>query len=286
MKHFKDLFSILCLLFITSAFVACDDDNDEYATDDETILSVPQDDLIFTYEGEAKTINVTASENTFVASVTTGDETWAHVSTANNSVKIVVDENVDQQERSTTLTVKLNDARSRIRVKQDAAPAPEAKPKTFTVPTFTGTDKTFVYKLMDGNTQVGEICREYLCSSGNIDKQAIVVYPMVGEYAYTEAPSPQYPYEVEPWEQNITSLVDFESKWKDMIPAHTPIPTPVATQKPDIYNKVGVYEGAGYTQKGIYRPVTECRMKINEAPAFCPVCQRALERLINFYTEK
>ena len=108
MKHFKDLFSILCLLFITSAFVACDDDNDEYATDDETILSVPQDDLIFTYEGEAKTINVTASENTFVASVTTGDETWAHVSTANNSVKIVVDENVDQQERSTTLTVKLN----------------------------------------------------------------------------------------------------------------------------------------------------------------------------------
>ena len=84
MKHFKDLLSILCLLFITSAFVACDDDNDEYATDDETILSVPQDDLIFTYEGEAKTINVTASENTFVASVTTGDETSAHVSTANN----------------------------------------------------------------------------------------------------------------------------------------------------------------------------------------------------------
>lgn len=109
---------------------------------------------------------------------------------------------------------------------------------------------------------------------------------LADEYAYTEAPSPQYPYEVEPWEQNITSLVDFESKWKDMIPAHTPIPTPVATQKPDIYNKVGVYEGAGYTKKGIYRPVTECRMKINEAPAFCPVCQRALERLINFYTEK
>ena len=47
-----------------------------------------------------------------------------------------------------------------------------------------------------------------------------------------------------------------------------------------------VYEGAGYTQKGLYRPTTECRMKINEAPAFCPVCQRALERLINFYTAK
>ncbi|WP_270703561.1 M64 family metallopeptidase, partial [Phocaeicola dorei] len=45
-------------------------------------------------------------------------------------------------------------------------------------------------------------------------------------------------------------------------------------------------QGAGYTQKGLYRPTTECRMKINEAPAFCPVCQRALERLINFYTAK
>ena len=93
---------------------------------------------------------------------------------------------------------------------------------------------------------------------------------LADEYAYTEAPSPQYPYEVEPWEQNITSLVDFESKWKDMIPAHTPIPTPVATQKPDIYNKVGVYEGAGYTKKGIYRPVTECRMKSMKQPASAP----------------
>ena len=54
----------------------------------------------------------------------------------------------------------------------------------------------------------------------------------------------------------------------------------------EIYTAVGVYEGAGYTSKGIYRPVTECRMKINEAPAFCPVCQRALERLILFYTEE
>ena len=109
---------------------------------------------------------------------------------------------------------------------------------------------------------------------------------LADEYAYTEAPSPQYPYEVEPWEPNITTLIDFDSKWKDMIPEGTAIPTPVATENADLYTKVGVYEGAGYTQKGLYRPTTECRMKINEAPAFCPVCQRALERLINFYTAK
>ncbi len=109
---------------------------------------------------------------------------------------------------------------------------------------------------------------------------------LADEYAYTEAPSPQYPYNVEPWEPNTTTLVDFGSKWKDMIPEGTAIPTPTATQDTDLYTKVGVYEGAGYTQKGIYRPTTECRMKINEAPVFCPVCQRALERLINFYTAK
>ena len=109
---------------------------------------------------------------------------------------------------------------------------------------------------------------------------------LADEYAYTDAPSPLYPYHIEPWEQNITTLVDFESKWKDMVPEGTPVPTPVKTDKNEIFTSVGVYEGAGYTLKGIYRPVTECRMKINEAPAFCPVCQRALERLILFYTEK
>lgn len=109
---------------------------------------------------------------------------------------------------------------------------------------------------------------------------------LADEYAYIEEPSPQYPYDIEPWEPNISTLVDFDSKWKDMVPAGTAIPTPVETKEADLYTKVGVYEGAGYTQKGIYRPTTECRMKINEAPVFCPVCQRALERLINFYTEK
>ena len=109
---------------------------------------------------------------------------------------------------------------------------------------------------------------------------------LADEYFYSDEPSPLYPYNIEPWEQNISTLVNFESKWKDMVPVGTPIPTPVKKNGNEIFTAVGVYEGAGYTSKGIYRPVTECRMKINEAPAFCPVCQRALERLILFYTEK
>lgn len=109
---------------------------------------------------------------------------------------------------------------------------------------------------------------------------------LADEYAYSDAPSPQYPYDIEPWEQNITTRVAFDQKWEDMVPTGTPIPTPVQTQESELYTRVGLYEGAGYTRKGIYRPTTECRMKINEAPVFCPVCQRALERLIQFYTKK
>lgn len=108
---------------------------------------------------------------------------------------------------------------------------------------------------------------------------------LADEYAYDEAPSPLYPYSVEPWEPNITTLVHFEDKWKDMVEPGTPIPTKPQTDEKLLYTKVGVYEGGGYTKKGIYRSTTECRMKINEAPVFCPVCQRSLERLIHFYTE-
>lgn len=109
---------------------------------------------------------------------------------------------------------------------------------------------------------------------------------LADEYAYSDDPSPLYPYEVEPWERNITTMVNFDSKWKDMLPEGTPVPTPVVTDPTKTYTQVGVYEGAGYSKKGIYRPVTTCRMRDNEVPAFCPVCQRALEQLILFYTEK
>ncbi|MCF0189288.1 MAG: peptidase M64, partial [Bacteroidaceae bacterium] len=46
------------------------------------------------------------------------------------------------------------------------------------------------------------------------------------------------------------------------------------------------YEGAGYQSKGVYRPVVDCRMRVNEVEDFCPVCQRAITRMIRFYTEQ
>lgn len=89
-----------------------------------------------------------------------------------------------------------------------------------------------------------------------------------------------YPLDVEPWEANISTLVNFESKWKDMIDPDTPVPTPAVEENSDI---VGLFEGGGYSAKGIYRPQLDCRMKSNEADAFCKVCQQAIREMIEFY---
>lgn len=83
----------------------------------------------------------------------------------------------------------------------------------------------------------------------------------------------------EPWEPNITTLVDFDSKWADMVEPGIEIPTAVTPERTKNYT-VGVYEGGGYRSKGIYRPTDVCRMRNNVAERFCPVCERAIERVI------
>ena len=137
----------------------------------------------------------------------------------------------------------------------------------------------------------GGIYNSYtLTSSRHESYRSVVVHEfghsfagLADEYYYDDEFEPMYPAGVEPYEQNITTLTDFDSKWKDMLPEGTPIPTP-ATGK-DLYTKIGVYEGAGYQSKGVYRAFQDCRMKTNDAPVFCPVCVRILDRLIRFYTE-
>lgn len=89
------------------------------------------------------------------------------------------------------------------------------------------------------------------------------------EYAYEWEDIPMYPLDVEPWEPNLTTLVDFDSKWKKQI---------------DKEAGIGLHEGAGYSMKGIYRGAADCRMRTNTHPEFCLICQRALRNLIDFYT--
>lgn len=106
----------------------------------------------------------------------------------------------------------------------------------------------------------------------------------LGDEYYTSSVAYEdyYNLEIEPWEPNLTTLVDFNSKWKNEIHDSIPVPTP---RKPAYKNVVGAFEGGGYMSEGIYSPFMDCRMKSNIAPAFCPVCQEAIKKVIDFYSE-
>ena len=123
----------------------------------------------------------------------------------------------------------------------------------------------------------GGIFNSYtLTTAGHRSFKPVVVHEfghsfagLADEYYYDDQYVEYYYPDSEPWEQNITTMVDFESKWKDMVEA----------------GSAGVYEGAGYQSKGVFRPAEDCRMHTNAAETFCPVCQRAIARIIEFYTE-
>lgn len=98
----------------------------------------------------------------------------------------------------------------------------------------------------------------------------------VGGVEYSEF----YPTDVEPWEPNLTTLVDFGKKWKNMLPEGTKIPTPEKVKRAET---LGVWEGGGYVSKGVYRPWINCMMNnLHTIDVFCPVCQRAIQEMIDF----
>jgi hypothetical protein len=139
-------------------------------------------------------------------------------------------------------------------------------------------------------------------------------------YASSVAYEDFYPAGVEPWEPNLTVLLDKTNvKWKAYLSQGIEAPTPwekasfdsVEAERaklnrlaPDYYEKreplykrsmeilktskyagkVGAFEGAGYATKGIYRPAVDCRMFTLSLGEFDPVCRAAIERAIDFYS--
>ena len=101
----------------------------------------------------------------------------------------------------------------------------------------------------------------------------------LGDEYYTSevAYNDYYNLKVEPWEPNLSTMVNFASKWKNMIEASTPVPTP---RNGKYASKVGAFEGGGYIAKGMYSPMENCIMKSNEASGFCPVCEKTIVETI------
>jgi hypothetical protein len=127
-----------------------------------------------------------------------------------------------------------------------------------------------------------------MSTAGNMSSSSVIVHEFGHAFAgladeYEEPDNPLallYNLNVEPWEPNITTLVDFESKWADLVAPTTPIPTPDNNQ---YNNTVGAFEGGGYLTQGMYRPQRNCMMR-NYAP-FCAVCNRTIEAVIEAHSD-
>ena len=87
------------------------------------------------------------------------------------------------------------------------------------------------------------------------------------EYTYSDD-DPVYFSDTEPWEPNLTTKATASIKWENLIKS----------------GKAGLIEGGGYQKKGVWRGCENCRMRTNDEPDFCAVCQQALKKLIDFYT--
>jgi hypothetical protein len=130
-----------------------------------------------------------------------------------------------------------------------------------------------------------------------------------------------YPAGVEPWEPNVTRLMQAPGvKWQTQVTPGIDIPTDWGkaeydrlrddlgkldrladdyygkrqplfdrmaeiTKNPDLLGKVGAFEGAGYVSEGMYRPSLDCRMFSLSLTDFCPVCRAAIDRQIDFYAK-
>jgi hypothetical protein len=129
----------------------------------------------------------------------------------------------------------------------------------------------------------------------------------------------------EPWEPNTTADAQ-AAKWRDLVTPGTPLPTPWekaafeelqkeiqgrrrklrAEHRPEeemdaLFREerdregkllagahahaVGAFEGALYEARGYYRPQVDCIM-FTRTQAFCAVCRRAIERVIDLYARR
>lgn len=86
---------------------------------------------------------------------------------------------------------------------------------------------------------------------------------LADEYDYNSGDE-LYHAGVEPYEANLTTLVDFGAKWKDMYDR----------------KEAELIEGGGYMTHTVYRPAKDCMMRSFQNRNFCPVCQRAIRRYV------
>lgn len=148
-----------------------------------------------------------------------------------------------------------------------------------------------IYVLVNTEKYGGGGIYNFYCSSASSNGRSsdVIIHEfghgfagLADEYYYAGASEHMYNLTLEPWEPNITSLVNFSGKWSDLMNEKTPVPTP---REKRYEHTIGVYEGGGYEPKGMYSPYMDCLMNTFNGHDFCPVCQRAIERMILYYSK-
>jgi hypothetical protein len=105
---------------------------------------------------------------------------------------------------------------------------------------------------------------------------------------YSDASRPFYTGQLGPIvnNRNCTTFLNPNTvSWSALIPNPNlivPLPTIFNAANMDANATVGIFEGCATYQRGIYRPVSDCRMKTN-SPQFCPVCRAIMGRSVERY---
>jgi len=100
---------------------------------------------------------------------------------------------------------------------------------------------------------------------------------LADEYISKELFPMYYQRGVEPLEPNITAwLKPDQVKWAHLLTPDVPLPTPA---EDEFDGKVGLFEGAGYAKKGMYRSCLHCVMGAGGLE-YCAACREAIRKVI------
>ncbi len=88
---------------------------------------------------------------------------------------------------------------------------------------------------------------------------------------------------------NLTLETDREKlKWRHLVHDATPIPTAMHGElvpSGPLRREVGLFEGGGRYQRGVFRPCLKCRMRGSSDP-FCDVCEEQIIRVLAPFTDE
>ncbi len=85
--------------------------------------------------------------------------------------------------------------------------------------------------------------------------------------------------------ESSLSIKRLEKDYRDKIKLiNQKIEKTISTYSDSLEGIVGLFEGAGYSAKGLYRPEINCLMRSNRKKRFCKVCQKAIEQMILYYS--